>query len=288
MPQRYLIPFTLILILLLAACGGQQAAEPSAAVSQPATSAGAVDESMEAMPEESSDTMETMGDEHDDAMDESAGDDSMEDMLEDDGDMAMESEHDETMDANAADGSMDDIHDDNSADMSAMDDSDMAMEGESEAMAAPAGDMMDLPSWQTLSLTNAATGESFTLGGFQGKTVFVEPMATWCSNCRTQQGNVVQAKSQLGDDVVFVGLSLETNLPPADLASYAQENGFDWTYAVMSPELLAGLADEFGRSITSAPSTPHFIIRPDGSYTGLSTGIDSVEEIIAKIQEAQS
>ncbi len=96
-----------------------------------------------------------------------------------------------------------------------------------------------------------------------------------------------EAKAQLGDDVVFVGLSLETTLPAADLARYAQDNGFDWTYAVMSEELLIGLADEFGRSITSAPSTPHFIIRPDGSFSELSTGIHSAEEIIAQIQEAQ-
>ena len=49
--------------------------------------------------------------------------------------------------------------------------------------------------------------------------------------------------------------------------------------AVMPEELLAQLADEFGRSITSAPSTPHFIIRADGSYTELATGIHSAEEL---------
>ncbi len=55
----------------------------------------------------------------------------------------------------------------------------------------------------------------------------------------------------------------------------------------MSEELLKGLADEFGRSITSAPSTPHFIIHPDGSFSELSTGIHSAEEIVTQIQEAQ-
>lgn len=258
MPKRYLIPFTLILILLLAACGGQQTAEPRAAASEDVSNAAS---SMETMQEEVGEDMEAMGSEHenDAAMNADSADDSVE---------ATEGEH---MDNPSMDG-----------------DGDMATESAGEAMDASPEDMMDLPAWQTLALTNAATGESFTLGDLQGKTVFVEPMATWCSNCRAQQGQVVQAKSQLGDDVVFVGLSLETNLPPADLAGYAQANGFDWTYAVMSPELLAGLADQFGRSITSAPSTPHFIIRPDGSYTDLSTGIHSAEEIIAQIQEAQS
>lgn len=277
MPKRYLIPFALILMLLLAACGGQQTAEPGAAANQPANNA---EESMESMPEEAGDDMEVMDEmagEHDDdaAMEEAGAEESMDTMPEDSMD-DMEGEHEEeNLDAAMDESSMD---------------SDEAMEIESgdEAMAAPAEEMMDLPTWQTLALTNAATGETFTLGDFQGKTVFVEPMATWCSNCRAQQGQVVEAKSQLGDDVVFIGLSLETGLPPADLAGYAQSNGFDWTYAVMSPELLSELVDAFGRSITSAPSTPHFIIRPDGSYTELATGIHSAEELIAEIQGAQS
>lgn len=249
MSKKYLYPFALILILVLAACGGQQTAEPSAAAaaaSQPTAdaAANAGTDSMQGghdeIMAESSDEMDEMAAGHEDAMD-------------------------------GTDGA-----------------AEMAMEGEDGSMAASSAAMMELPLWQTLAVTNAATGESLSLGDFKGKTVFVEPMATWCSNCRAQQGNVREAKAQLGDDVVFVGLSLETTLPAESLARYAQDNGFDWTYAVMSEELLAGLVDEFGRSITSAPSTPHFIIRPDGSFSELSTGIHSVEEIIAQVQEAQS
>jgi thiol-disulfide isomerase/thioredoxin len=180
---------------------------------------------------------------------------------------------------------MDDEMMDEGMDDDTMDDEMMDEGMDDEAMDSMA---MELPIWQTLALTDATTGESFMLSDFQGKTVFVEPMATWCSNCRSQQNQVQQAKTQLGDDVVFVGLSLETTLPDADLASYAQDNGFDWTYAVMSEDLLKSLADEFGRSITSAPSTPHFIISPDGSVSDLSTGIHSADEIIAQIEEAQS
>jgi hypothetical protein len=221
---------------------------------------------------------------HDDSMadetmeDETMKDDSMDDDSMDDDSMDDDSMDDDSMDDDSMD---DDSMDDESMDDESMDDDSMDDESMDSAM-------MDLRLWQTLPVTNAATGESFTLGDFHGQTVFVEPMATWCSNCRTQQGEVQQAKAQLGDDVVFVGLSLETTLPAADLASYAQGNGFDWTYAVMSNDLLAGLADEFGRSITSAPSTPHFIIRPDGSVSELSTGIHSAEDIIAQIEDAHS
>lgn len=105
--------------------------------------------------------------------------------------------------------------------------------------------------WQTLPLTDARTGETFTLGGLEG-TVYVEPMATWCSNCRTQLGNVQAAQAQVGEgDVTFVALSVETTLEPAALAEYADEQGFDFTFAVMTPELLRALASEFGQSIST-------------------------------------
>ena len=292
MLKRYLIPLALILIIALAACSGVQ----PAAVSQSETSAGQAemsqDESMDDMSEdESMDDLST-----DESMDDMAADDSMDDMTEDEsmddmandeamGDMA----EDESMDDMSEDGSMGDMAEDETMDdMSehdAMDDM-----SEDESMDDISDESMDetmpdgMVGWQTITLVNAATGEQFALVDFQGKTVFVEPMATWCGNCRAQQGEVRQAKERLGDDVVFIGLSLETTLPPEDLAAYAADNGFDWTYAVMPVELLSALSDEFGRSITNAPSTPHFIIRPDGSFSELLTGIDSADEIVALIE----
>lgn len=142
--------------------------------------------------------------------------------------------------------------------------------------------------WRTLPLTDARTGETFTLADFSGQTVFVEPMATWCTNCRRQLMNVGEARAALvGEGVVFIALSLETSLPDAELAGYADGQGFDWTFAVMSQEMLQALADAFGRSITSAPSTPHFVIRSDGSTTDLVTGIDSPTELVEMIRAAQ-
>ena len=164
---------------------------------------------------------------------------------------------------------------------------DEAMDDDSEAMAdEPSVDLSALPAWQTVALTNARTGESFTLADLNGQTVFVEPMATWCSNCRKQLQNVGDARATVGDDAVFIALSLETNIDDAKLAEYAEQQGFDWTFAVMSEEILQLLADEFGRTIANAPSTPHFVIRPDGSFTELVTGIESPEEIVEQINSA--
>lgn len=166
-------------------------------------------------------------------------------------------------------------------------DDDMMGDEETAAMD-DMNEMADVPDWQAIELTDVRSGETFTLASFSGKTVFVEPMATWCTNCRRQLSNVRDARAQLGDDVIFIGLSLETTLSDADLAQYQSDQGFDWTFAVMTPEMLQGLADTFGRSITSAPSTPHFVIRPDGSYTELVTGIDPADQIVSQIQAAGS
>ncbi len=144
----------------------------------------------------------------------------------------------------------------------------------------------DLPAWQTVALTDVRTGSTFTFADFAGQTVFVEPMATWCSNCRSQLRTVSSVREQFGEDVVFIGLSLETNLSDDELRQYTADEGFNWTFAVMSEEILRQLADEFGRSVTNAPSTPHFIIRPDGSFTELDTGMESADELIQQINDA--
>ncbi|MCB9436011.1 MAG: hypothetical protein H6673_03345 [Anaerolineales bacterium] len=143
---------------------------------------------------------------------------------------------------------------------------------------APSGETAtDLPAWQTMELRNASTGEVFTIADLtnSGQTVYVEPMATWCSNCRTQQQILRNVFNELDSSrYVFISLSVETTLSDEQLASYAIREGFPWVFVVANDGLLSQLVDEFGRSITNPPSTPHFVVRPDGSFTSLNTGIE--------------
>ena len=252
-----------IVLLLLAACGGSNnASEPAA------------NETMaeEAMADKTAD--EVMADE-------AMADETMSDPA--------TAEHSETMsDETMLDETMSDetMSDEAMSDESMADES-MADEGMADEGSAMMDDSM-AAAWQQLVLTNARTGETFTFADFAGKTVFVEPMATWCSNCRQQLGNVSTAKAQLNsDEVVFVALSVETNISDADLAQYADAAGFDWLFAVATPELLQALVGTFDRTITNPPSTPHFIIRPDGSTTALVTGIESPELLIEAINAAR-
>jgi cytochrome oxidase Cu insertion factor (SCO1/SenC/PrrC family) len=162
----------------------------------------------------------------------------------------------------------------------AMTKTDAMMEKPEDAMV----DAAMLPAWQKVQLINARTGETFTLADFKGKTVFVEPFATWCSNCRAQLKNVKAARQQLDDQHVFVALSVETNISPEAVAKYTNDQGFDWVFAVMTPEMLKQLTDQFGLTVANPPSTPHFMIRPDGTVTDLSTGIKGADAIVAELQ----
>jgi thiol-disulfide isomerase/thioredoxin len=144
--------------------------------------------------------------------------------------------------------------------------------------------MQDLLPWQTMALTNARTGESFTLADFAGKTIFVETMATWCPNCRQQLANVKSAAARANPETtVFIAISVETDLPPATLAQYADDNGFDWAFAVATPEMVLALAETFGQTIANPPATPHFLILPDGSHGDLATGFESGDQILANL-----
>ena len=151
--------------------------------------------------------------------------------------------------------------------------------------AAPAADR---PAWHALPLTDARTGQSFTLADFAGKTVYLEPMATWCTNCRQQMGIIRdQLRGQLDPDkVVLLGLSVETDLDPATLAQYVDAQGFGWTFAVMTPELLKALADSYGLTITTPPAIPHLVIAPDGATSDLKTGLHTADQLLQELTAA--
>lgn len=137
--------------------------------------------------------------------------------------------------------------------------------------------------WTRVELTNARTGATFTFADFAGKTVFVHPMATWCSVCRASQqslnNNVIPNVDT--DEVVFVSLSVETSISAGDLAAYAGNNGFGWTFSVLTVDALAALREEFGGTITNPPAAPHFIINPDGTHDGLRTGVSNADTLVS-------
>ncbi len=232
----------------------------------------------------------TDSDESDMAMDDS---DDMADS--DESDMAMDDSDDMTEDDHSDSEMMDDsenMADSDESDM-AMDDSDDMTEDDNTASAETEDTTAMIayngPDWTNLELVNARTGETFTFADFAGKTVFVEPMATWCTNCLSQQRRIKDVVGELSpDEFVIMSLSVETNLSAEDLAEYSTRHEFDWTFAVASNDLLTALVDEFGRSVSSPPSVPHFTITADGTAGNFTTGSKSGEDFLAYVRGAAS
>ena len=145
---------------------------------------------------------------------------------------------------------------------------------------------MAMAPWQQLSLTDV-DGVAFTLAEFMGKPVFVENFATWCPNCHTQLGKTEQAAAELGEDAVFLALSVETDLDAADVKDYAEENGFtNIRFAVMTPEFLAAMSEAYGNPSVTPPSTPHFVIDSHGVAGELVTGGEDAEAIVEALHAA--
>ena len=142
------------------------------------------------------------------------------------------------------------------------------------------------PGWLALSLTNVQTGEGFTLNDFNGKVILVENLAMWCSNCKKQQVQVKALHEKLGerDDFVSVGLDIDTNENATDLKAYIDNNGFDWTYAIASPEIAREISTLYGAQFLNPPSTPILIIDRKGQVHPMPFGIKSADDLYAFIE----
>ncbi len=54
------------------------------------------------------------------------------------------------------------------------------------------------PEWFDMELTDAQTGETFTMNDYAGKVVLLETMAIWCPNCVVQANEVRNLHEVLG------------------------------------------------------------------------------------------
>ena len=149
------------------------------------------------------------------------------------------------------------------------------------------GESADEPTWLDIELTNAETGETFTLASLAGGVVAIEPMAVWCTNCKAQQKNVQQVYDQIeASGVNFVSLGIDPGENPGTLAKYAERNGFDWTFAQSPVEFSRALSDLFGPQVLSAPSTPLIVLDETGEVVIQTVGFHGPDEVLRLLEEA--
>ena len=140
--------------------------------------------------------------------------------------------------------------------------------------------------WYSVSLSDASTGQAFTIQSLQGKVVLVEMMAMWCSSCFRQQGQVKALHELLGepDDFVSISLDIDPNEDSASLKGYVESNGFNWLYAVSPADVSREIASLYGDQFLNPSSTPMLVIDRHGVAHPLPFGVKSADELLQAIQ----
>ena len=129
--------------------------------------------------------------------------------------------------------------------------------------------------WRTTELTTVRNDETFTVAGFD-QPVVIQSFAVWCPKCEQQS----EALSEVDNSVTVVGLNTDPNEDAAKVRQHAEDNGFDWRFAVAPTEMTESLIDQFGATVTNAPSTPVIVACQDGDATFMSGSISPSEEIL--------
>jgi peroxiredoxin len=137
------------------------------------------------------------------------------------------------------------------------------------------------PDWFGISLTDAQTGETFTINDFAGEVVLLETMAMWCPNCTVQANEVRDLHKLLEnpDDVVSVSLDVDINEDEASLRGYVQDYGFEWRFAVAPLEVARALGNLYTAQYLNPPLSPMMIIDRDGKVHHLEYGLKDAETL---------
>jgi thiol-disulfide isomerase/thioredoxin len=134
----------------------------------------------------------------------------------------------------------------------------------------------------TTQLTDARTGNSFTLNDFKDKPIVLESFAVWCPTCTKQQREIGKLHELVGDKIVSIALNTDPNEDISLVKEHVEKNNFDWRYAVAPKEVVESLIDQFTIKVVNAPSAPVIILCNGESYF-LKNGVKSAEEIKSEI-----
>jgi thiol-disulfide isomerase/thioredoxin len=132
-----------------------------------------------------------------------------------------------------------------------------------------------------MELTDAVSGETFTMSDFAGKVVLVETMAMWCPNCLVQANEVRKMHEALGNpkDLISVSLDVDTNEDAATLKKYVEEYGYDWRFAVAPLLVARALGNRYSAQYLNPPISPMLLIDREGEVHLLEYGFKSAEAL---------
>lgn len=140
------------------------------------------------------------------------------------------------------------------------------------------------PAWQTTTLFDLRTDQGFSISQFADQVVVVEIMAGECNPCDRQHREIIDMLSEFDDEVVAVSISVQPGEDPNLLLEHLERLGVTWRIAVMGPDLVPLMVNEFGEEIFDVSETPVILIGPDGDTLLMDTGLKRAFEIEGQIR----
>jgi thiol-disulfide isomerase/thioredoxin len=137
------------------------------------------------------------------------------------------------------------------------------------------------PEWFDVELTDAQTGQTFTMNDYAGKVVLVETMAMWCPNCVIQATQIEKFHEALGnpEDLITVSLDVDVHEDEASLKEYASSYRFGWHFAIAPLEVARALGNLYSAEYLNPPLSPMLVIDREGNVHQLEYGIKKAEKL---------
>ena len=103
------------------------------------------------------------------------------------------------------------------------------------------------------------------------------------------QRSLRDAIPELGtENYEYVSISVDIGSTAKEIEDYAIQQGFDWTFALVSEEFLSGFVGQYGRAVITIPNMADFVIQPDGSISEMFKGTRPAAQLIEEIRGASA
>ena len=121
-------------------------------------------------------------------------------------------------------------------------------------------------------------GNTVSLSGLRGKTVFLNFWATWCPPCREEMPEIEAVYQQYREQgVVVIGVDLLE--PEEDVLSFVREGGYSWTFVI---DTTGAVGRRYG--VNAIPAS--FFVDKNGVIRSVQTGPMSRQRMASHLAAA--
>jgi thiol-disulfide isomerase/thioredoxin len=136
--------------------------------------------------------------------------------------------------------------------------------------------------WMDTEMTNAITGETFTLHQLaDGKPIVVHLIATWCPACNAQFGQSTTFLETYPEKAHVLLIGIDKSEASAAIADYVVNKGYAGVFTTAEAPVIQGFIDLFGQEVMT--SIPQTIIINGNNLAYLGPGVVKAADIVSRI-----